>query len=61
MIMRIMIKAKELLLTDSMNISAIASLTGFKDPLYFSRVFKKRTGVPPKKFQQSTLLSQNPF
>ena len=54
-------KAKELLLTDSMNISAIASLTGFKDPLYFSRVFKKRTGVPPKKFQQSTLLSQNPF
>lgn len=54
-------KAKELLMTGSISVSEVSSLVGFEDPLYFSRVFKKKTGVPPKKFQQNTLVANNPF
>ena len=34
-------KAKELIATNAMKLSDIASMVGFSDPLYFSRVFKK--------------------
>lgn len=34
-------KAKELIATNSMNLSDIAQMVGFTDSLYFSRVFKK--------------------
>ncbi|MBS5695776.1 MAG: AraC family transcriptional regulator [Lachnospiraceae bacterium] len=53
-------KAKELIATNSMNLSDIAQMVGFTDPLYFSRVFKKTTGIPPKEFQQSLLTSNTP-
>ena len=53
-------KAKELIATNTMNLSDIASMVGFSDPLYFSRVFKKTTGIPPKEFQQSLLTSNTP-
>ena len=26
-------------------------MTGFSDPLYFSRAFKRHTGEPPSKFR----------
>ena len=45
-------KAKEFLLSNSMSISTIARLVGFDDPLYFSRVFKKHTGIAPQMFYQ---------
>ena len=32
---------------DSANVTEIAHLSGFKEPLYFSRMFKKRYGVAP--------------
>lgn len=32
---------------DSNNISSIAIICGFKDPLYFSRMFKKKYGISP--------------
>lgn len=53
-------KAKELIATNTMNLSTIAPLVGYSDPLYFSRVFKKTTGIPPTEFQQSLLASNTP-
>lgn len=53
-------KAKELIVTNSMSLSDIAPMVGFPDPLYFSRVFKKTTGIPPKEFRQSLLTSNTP-
>jgi len=37
-----------------MTISNIAHLVGFDDPLYFSRVFKKYTGVSPQMYYLNT-------
>ena len=53
-------KAKELIATNTMNLSTIAPLVGYSDPLYLSRVFKKTTGIPPTEFQQSLLTSNTP-
>jgi len=44
-------QAKELLLANTWSISQIAYTIGYKDPLYFSRVFKKIEGVSPRKFR----------
>lgn len=37
---------------ESSNISQIARQCGFNDPLYFSKMFKKRYGVSPKNYKQ---------
>jgi len=44
-------QAKELLRRTSDSIRAIARQVGFKDQAYFSRVFRKVTGVSPKAFR----------
>lgn len=45
-------KAKKLLKYDSIStIQDVAQEVGFQDPLYFSKVFKKATGVTPSKFR----------
>lgn len=36
------------------NISEISQLCGFSEPLYFSRMFKKKYGVAPSRFASST-------
>jgi len=38
-------KAKELLLNSSLSIHEISYIVGYNNPLYFSRLFKKVTGV----------------
>lgn len=44
-------KAKELLLSDrQLSVNEIALAVGYRDALYFSRVFHKKVGVPPTEF-----------
>ncbi len=44
--------AKALLLSGSKNVGEIASELGFENTTYFSKVFKKATGVTPQAYQQ---------
>lgn len=43
-------RAKELLLSGMYSVSAAAEMSGFSDMCYFSKEFKKATGVSPSKF-----------
>lgn len=43
--------ARALLEHTQYNITEIASLVGFDDPLYFSHFFKKHTGISPSKYR----------
>ncbi len=43
-------KAKEMMLNSSLNVTQVARLIGYNDPLYFSRIFKKVTGISPRSF-----------
>jgi AraC-like DNA-binding protein len=45
--------AKFLLASTSLKVSVVATLAGFDDPLYFSRVFKKNTGSSPEKYRKN--------
>ena len=38
-------------------IKNVASLCGFQDPLYFSKVFKQNTGISPRKYLQQISIS----
>ncbi|MFQ7549204.1 MAG: helix-turn-helix domain-containing protein [Blautia marasmi] len=40
-------RARELLETTDYTVSEIGALVGYDNPLYFSRIFKKQTGVSP--------------
>jgi len=44
-----------LLDSSSLHISEIAFRLGYDDPLYFSRVFRKVTGLAPSEYRQSSL------
>lgn len=44
-------KARELLASSPYNISEIAAMVGYDNPLYFSRIFKKNVGVSPKEYR----------
>ena len=48
-------QAKLLLRDTDLSVSAVAELCGFSDPLYFSRRFRKYTGMSPTEFRRSTL------
>lgn len=42
--------AKELLLSSYKNVTQVAASLGYRDPLYFSRQFRKQTGVSPRAY-----------
>lgn len=46
-------RAMDLLTTTELNISEVSRIIGFDDSLYFSRVFKKETGMSPQKYLYS--------
>jgi AraC-like DNA-binding protein len=48
-------QAKILLRDTDLSISAVAEMSAFSDPLYFSRRFRKYTGMSPTEFRRSTL------
>ncbi len=45
--------AQNMLITTDYKINYIAQITGFSDPLYFSRCFKKKTGISPENYRKS--------
>jgi two-component system response regulator YesN len=47
-------KAKKLLVSQNMKASAVAELVGFNDPVYFSIIFKKYTGMPPGEYRNTS-------
>lgn len=48
-------KAKELLRQGTKKIYEVAELTGFEDTAYFSKVFKKYAGCPPREYEQECM------
>lgn len=46
-------RAKEFLESDEYTISEICSIIGYKDPLYFSKLFKKATGLSPSEYKKT--------
>lgn len=48
-------KSKLLLRQTAMSLADIAAMCGFEDQSYFSRVFKKQTGISPKKYRANAL------
>jgi AraC family transcriptional activator of pobA len=52
---RIVLEAKRLLINGNLSISQIAWQLNFTDNSYFSRFFKKATGVSPEAFRKSIL------
>lgn len=53
-------KAKEFLTANSMSVATVARLVGYEDPLYFSRVFRKSTGIAPHMFYHSIADANTP-
>lgn len=47
---RIVLEAKRMLIYTGKSFSEIATMLGYDDYSYFSKVFKKRTGISPKEF-----------
>lgn len=48
--------AKSLLETTSYNITEIAEIVGYDNPLYFSRLFKRQTGMSPSGYRKQKIM-----
>jgi len=56
---RIILEAKRLLINLSLTITEIAVKLGFDDNSYFTKFFKKQTGLTPEEFRKDTLKITN--
>ena len=45
--------AQRLLGTLDYNVTEVASIVGYDNPLYFSRLFKKQTGMAPTDYRKN--------
>ena len=51
-------KAKELLTSSNLTVKEVCFMVGYKDPNYFSRIFKKRIGITPSEYVRSAEAQQ---
>ncbi|MNY48880.1 HTH-type transcriptional regulator YesS [compost metagenome] len=49
-----MSKAKVLLCNPNLRISQVAEMVGYQDEKYFSKVFKKMSGMTPNEYRKTT-------
>ena len=52
-------KAKELLTNSNLTVKEVCFMVGYKDPNYFSRIFKKRIGITPSEFVKTSSYFNN--
>ncbi len=52
--------AKSLLQTTKHNVTEIARIVGYDNPFYFSRIFKKHTGLSPSQYREENQKQDNP-
>lgn len=48
-------KAKELLNNTNLTVKEVCYMVGYKDPNYFSRIFKKRVGITPSEYMKNAI------
>ena len=51
--------AQSLLESTDYSIAEVASAVGYDNPLYFSRLFHKQVGMPPKEYRKKQNISDN--
>lgn len=49
-------KAKEFLTNYSLSIAEVSQLTGYSDAFYFSRIFKRKTGLSPQQYRKNCMV-----
>jgi two-component system, response regulator YesN len=52
-------KAKELLTNSNLTVKEVCFMVGYKDPNYFSRIFKKRIGITPSEYVKANSYLNN--
>ena len=51
--------AQNLLQNTEYNVTEIADIVGYDNPLYFSRLFKKQSGISPSEFRKKVRKTDN--